>query len=189
MGAEEFAAQLAADQEYQRQRAAFDKQLEEKAAVWRAAETPLVAELKAVGVDVESVWDLVNTDTPYPSALPILIRYLEAGDLPDRVLEGVGRALAVGPAIEFWDRLVELVLSPSSEGQAEGSSVAVAACATAEQVDDLIRIVTETKRRPEHIFFLRPILRFGGERGRDLLASLYADPALGIEAQALLQGG
>ncbi len=152
MSAAEFAAKLASDQEYERGRANFEEQLEAQAAGWRNAEAPLVGDLRAVGVDVDSVWDLVNTDAPYPSALPILIRYLEAGDLPDRVLEGVGRALAVGPAIEFWDRLVELVLSPSSEGQAEGSAVAVAACTTAEQVDDLIRIVTETKRRPEHIF-------------------------------------
>jgi hypothetical protein len=188
MGAEEFAAQLASDQEYQRQRAAFDKQLEEKAAVWRAAETPLVAELKAVGVDVDSVWDLVNTDRPYPSALPVLLRYLEDGDLPDRVLEGVGRSLAVKPAVEFWDRLVELVVSPSSDGQAEGSAVAVAACATAREVDDLIRIVTETERRPEHVYLLRPIWKHGGQRGRDLLASLASDAVLAAEAKALLEG-
>lgn len=189
MGAEEFAARLAANKEYQEERAAFEQQLEAKAARWRAAEEPVVGELRAVGVEVDSVWDLVNTDVPYPLALPVLIRYLEDGELPDRVLEGVGRALAVGPAIAFWDRLIPLVLSPASAGQAEGSAVALAACVTAERVDDLIQIVTEEERRPEHIFFLRPILKLGGERGRDVLVSLDSDPVLAVEAQALLSGG
>ena len=189
ISAADFMAQLETDEEYQAQRVEFKRGLAERTAVWRAAEEPLVAELNAVGVEVDSVWDLVNTDMAYPLALPILIRYLEAGGLPDRVLEGVGRALAVGPAVEFWDRLVELVLSPSSDGQAEGASVAMAASATAEQADELIRIVAETPRRPEHIFFLRPISKLAGERGRDLLASLDSDPVLAIEAQALLEGG
>lgn len=188
MGAEEFATTLAADQEYQRGRAAFDEQLEAQASVWRSAEAPLVAELHAVGLDVTSVWDLVNTDTPYPSALPILLQYLEAGDLPDRVLEGVGRSLAVGPSVEFWDRLVELVVSPSSAGQAEGAAVALAGCATDRKVDDLIRVVSETKRRREHIYLLRPISKHGGQRGKDLLISLEFDPVLSTEARALLDG-
>ena len=189
MGAEEFAARLAANQEYQRGLAAFEEEHDEKVAGWREAEIPLVAELRAVGVEVDSVWDLVNTDAPYPSALPVLIRYLEDGELPDRVLEGVGRALAVVPAIEFWDRLVALVKSAPGAGQAEGSAVALAACATADQIDDLVLIVTKEKRRSEHIFFLRPILKSGGDRGRALLEALDSDPVLAIEAQALLDGG
>ena len=189
MGAEEFAARLAANKEYQEERAAFEQQLDAKAARWRAAEDPIVAELRAVGVEVASVWDLVNTDVPYPSALPVLARYLEDGELPDRVLEGLGRALAVGPAVEFWDRLIALVLSPAGVGQAEGSAVALAACVTADRVEDLIQIVTEEERRPEHIFFLRPILKLGGDRGREVLASLDSDPVLAVEAQALLSGG
>lgn len=189
ISAAELMAQLANDKEYQSQRAIFKRDLAERKAVWRAAEEPIVAELRAVGVELDSVWDLVNTDVPYPSALPVLIRYLEDGELPDRVLEGLGRALAVGPAIEFWDRLIALRLSPASAGQAEGSAVALAACVTPDRVDDLIRIVTEEERRPEHIFFLRPILKLGGDRGREVLASLDADPVLAVEAQALLSGG
>lgn len=188
MNAEEFAAQLAGDREYQRAKTAFDKELARRAAVWRAAEVPVVAELRTVGVEVESVWDLVNTAEPYPSALPILIRFLEEGDLPGRVLEGVGRALAVKPSVAFWDRLSTLLLRPSNDDQAEGVAVAMAACATADQVEELISMLNGAKRIPAHVYLLRPILVNGGAAGRTFLESVKADPVLGAEANALLRG-
>lgn len=105
MSAAEFMAQLEKDEDYQRKRAAFDAELEERTSVLRAAEQPIVADLLDVGIPVESVWDLVNTTAPYPAALPVLVEHLERGEYPDRVMESLGRALAVQPAVAFWDRL------------------------------------------------------------------------------------
>lgn len=188
MSAEEFAAQLAANEEYQRAVADFDAHLDERAAEWRAAERPLVAELNAAGVIVESVWDLVSTETPYPAALPILVRYLEDGDLPDRVIEGVGRSLAVKPSIKFWDRLVGVLRAPSTDGQLEGTAVALAACATTQNIGDLIHIVKETERIPQHVYLLRPIWELGGEPGKELVTSLREDSVLAPEAVAITDG-
>jgi HEAT repeat protein len=50
------------------------------------------------GVPVESVYDLVNSDRPYPNAVPVLVRLLENGIEDERVAEGVVRALAVKEA-------------------------------------------------------------------------------------------
>ena len=52
----------------------------------------------AVGVEIDSVWDLVNTAEPYPAALPVLMEHLERDGYPDRVMESLGRALAVKPS-------------------------------------------------------------------------------------------
>lgn len=58
----------------------------------------LIEELKTVGVDVSSVWDLVNTKESYPNAIQILIAHLSK-DYHDRNKEGIIRALAVKEAI------------------------------------------------------------------------------------------
>lgn len=61
MSATDFMAQLEGDQAYQRRRAEFQAGLQERAGVLRTAEQPIIADLIRVGVDVRSVWDLVNT--------------------------------------------------------------------------------------------------------------------------------
>ena len=184
--AEELVAQLAADPDYQAKKAEFDNELAQRAEQSRLAEAPIVEDIRAVGVNVQSVWDLVNTDVPYYPALPVLIGYLESGDFPPRVMEGVGRALAVGPAIEYWDRLLAVYRTASNEGQIEGAAVAIAACATEESFVELADLLSEEARGATGILFLRPIRDFGGEAGRELLESLSEHAEFGKEATALL---
>src|SRR5690606_18879545 len=76
-------------------------------AEFRRAEAPLIDALKKVGVHVQSVWDLVNTANPYPKAVPILIEHLQR-PYPERVREGIARALAVPDAVKEWDTLRRL---------------------------------------------------------------------------------
>jgi hypothetical protein len=187
MSATEFKAQLEKDKEYQRKKAAFDAEVQERANVLRAAEQPIVAALRAVGVHVDSVWDLVNTAEPYPAALAALMEHLERGGYPDRVMESLGRALAVKPAIAYWDRLKALYLAPRNPGEEDGTAVALAACATEEQLDDLIGFLSLSERGESRIYFIRPLLNVGSHRGREIVESLGADPTFGKEARALLK--
>lgn len=187
MSATEFMAQLAKDQEYQRKKADFDASLHERTSLLRAAERPIVADLSTIGVQVDSVWDLVNTSDPYPAALPVLVEHLERGGYPDRVMESLGRALAVKPAIVYWDRLKALYLAPRSSGEEDGTAVALAACATHAQLHDLLGFLSLAAREESRIYFLRPILDVGGTRGREVLESLISDPVFGREARALLK--
>jgi hypothetical protein len=64
---------------------------------FKILEGPLLYDLKNIGVQVESVWDLVNTADKYPAAIPILLRHLP---LPyhKRIKEGIIRALTVNYA-------------------------------------------------------------------------------------------
>src|SRR5262245_35115759 len=95
--AAELMAELQADQGFVDARAKREEELRAREAAWRAAEAPLVAELRAAGETVDSVWDLVNTTAGYDAALPLLLAHLERG-YPDRVREGIARALAVPAA-------------------------------------------------------------------------------------------
>lgn len=49
------------------------------------------------GIEVDSVWDLVNTNVPYPEAIPVLLEWLPQVRHP-RVKEGIVRALTVKEA-------------------------------------------------------------------------------------------
>lgn len=130
----------------------------------------------------------MNTAEPYPDALPGLIEHLERGGYPDRVMESLGRALAVKPAVAFWDRLKALYLAPRNPGEQEGAAVALAASATDAQLDDLVDFLSVEERGQSRIYFIRPILNVGRARGREVVEALRADPVFGKEATALLSG-
>lgn len=186
ISATELMAQLQRDPEYQRKMEAGEEERQGRAGDLSRAEQPIVADLKDAGVRVDSVWDLVNTSAPYPAALPVLLKHLELGGYPERVMESLGRALAVKPAIVYWDRLKALYLAPRDAGEEEGAAVALAASATEAQLDDLIELLSHEERGRTRIYFLRPILFFGGDRGVEVLRSLRADPVFAKEVAAVL---
>jgi hypothetical protein len=184
--AAELVAQLAADPDYLRKTASAEAERQSREQELRRAEEPIVRDLNEVGVGVSSVWDLVNTSDPYPNALPVLLDHLRKGGYPDRVMESLGRALAVEPAAFAWETLRDLYLIAEGRGEEEGLAVALAASATVAHLDGLIALLHENSRGDSRIHFLRAIKRTGGAKGRDLLASLRSDPMFGREARALL---
>jgi hypothetical protein len=179
---------LRADPEYRARVEAVEAERQERVRLLREAERPIVADLNGAGVSVSSVWDLVNTAVPYPDALPILLAHLKRGGYPERVMESLGRALAVKPAVVWWEDIKRLYLSARDPGEEDGTAVALAASATRAQVDDLIAFLKVEERGESRIYFLRPLKRLGGERGREILESLRDDPTFGREATAALVG-
>lgn len=179
--------QLRTDPKYRAEVEAFEAEQDERARKLSDAEQPIVRDLRSVGVEVSSVWDLVNTSDPYPEALPVLLEHLKRGGYPDRVMESLGSALAVKPAAYSWETLRELYLSAGGRGEEEGIAVALAASATKEHLEGLIALLQENSRSDTRIHFLRPIKRVGGQRGRQVLESLVEDPMFGREARALLK--
>jgi hypothetical protein len=184
--ATEFMVQLEQDEGYQRRKATRRAEVEVMARELGLAEEPIVAALKRAGVQVDSVWDLVNTSAPYPLALPVLMQHLEQGGYPERVMESLGRALAVKPAVVYWDRIKELYLAPRDPGEEDGAAVALAACATSAQFDDLIGFFSLSERGESRIYFIRPVLALGGQKGREFVHTLLSDQVFGKEARALL---
>lgn len=186
MTAAELMKQLAADSDYQAMVAQKEKQSQARADALSAAETPILADLADVGIDASSVWDVVNTSTPYPQALPVLINHLRLGGYPDRSMEGMGRALAVKPSVQYWDELRELYVSVSGSGAQQGLAVALSVAATKAQVGDLIDLVKDGSRDDSRLHFLRPIRKLGGPDGIAFVETLVGDPTFGREASAVL---
>jgi hypothetical protein len=116
-------------------------------------ERDFVHDLAEVGVQVRSVWDLVNTDLSYPQAVPVLIAWLSkarsmAGTDNDRsrMVEGVARALTVrearpaaAPALIDGFREIEDAMAR----WAIGSALEVVADRSV--VDDLLAVARERR--------------------------------------------
>lgn len=189
ISAVEFMAQLERDDAYQQRIATAEAERSHQVEEARTAEAPIVADLAAADVRVPSVWALVNTDEPYPEALPILMRHLQRGGYPDGVMQSLGRALAVKPAAVYWDELRRLYLAPRSAAEEDGVAVALAASATSANVSELVEFLSLTERGQSRIYFLRPILKLGGSAGRDVVEGLRRDAVFSREANALLSKG
>ena len=102
--AAELMAELEANPKWVADRDRRDRQVEELDRVLAADEALMVAEIRGLGYDIDSVWDLVN-NTPHPvlerrfiggyeKAYPALVRHLELAH-HRRIREGVIRALTV----------------------------------------------------------------------------------------------
>ena len=94
MTAEDLMAKLQIDPEFVRkneERDAARLALEERLT---AEEKPLLADLADSGIQVRSVYDLVNARWSYPSAIPVLIKHLRF-PYDHRIREGIARALTV----------------------------------------------------------------------------------------------
>lgn len=187
ISAEDLAAELRADPTYAAHQEAQDRELRRKKAAWREAEAPLVEELRRAGFEIDSAWDLVNISTPYPDALPILLQHLERR-YPDRVREGIARALAVRDARSLWDRLVSVyVREPAGTDAKDGLAVAVAAAADDEVLDQVIALAKDPQHGMSRLFLLRPLERSQAARAQAGLEELATDPELSAEVSAILE--
>jgi HEAT repeat protein len=92
ISASELMAQLNQDPEFVRRREQRDEQFKALRKRLAAAEWPLVTALNDSGVQIKSVWDLVNTKRAYPLAIPVLTVHLRY-PYPWRIREGIARAL------------------------------------------------------------------------------------------------
>jgi hypothetical protein len=95
--ASELLKELEADPEYLERIAKRDAAVAEQARACARDEAALVAELRSLGHAVESVYDLVNTASPYPALYPVLVRHLDEPHR-ERIREGIIRALTVKDA-------------------------------------------------------------------------------------------
>ena len=99
----ELMAELEADPEWVTRRKAKDDEFEKLDEECRSDEAELLTELKEIGINVESVWDLVNNGShsvlnhkplgSYERAYPILVRHLDVTH-HSRIREGIIRSLS-----------------------------------------------------------------------------------------------
>lgn len=182
----ELVAQLNADPAFAAKRASEEADRQRRAAELRRAEEPLVAALRDVGFAVNSVWDLVNTATPYPAALPVLLEHLQR-PYPGPIREGIARAMAVADARFAWDVLTRLYGAEQDTRAKDGLAVAIAAAADDDMLDDVIALVGDVKQGESRVLLLSALEKSGDPRARAALMKFGTDPELTIEVQRTLK--
>lgn len=187
IAATDLMAELEADPDFVAHRDQRKHELELQRSQWRTAEIPLRQALQSAGIDVQSVWDLVNTATPYPEALPILLEHLDR-PYPDRVREGIARALAVRDAKFGWAQLVHhYQAEPDGSDAKDGLAAAIAAVADGEVVDDVIGLAQDRQHGASRLLLLKALRRSHDPRARAALEQFLRDPQLAIEVRRLLK--
>ncbi|MHB1844958.1 MAG: HEAT repeat domain-containing protein [Deltaproteobacteria bacterium] len=183
--AAELMARLNADPRFVAERQKREEELEKRAAEWTRAEQPLVEELRQAGFKVSSAWDLVNTSTPYPKALPILLDHLQK-PYPGPVRDGIARALAVPEARFGWEVIVRCFRNETEERVKDGLACAIAETADDGVIDEVIAFV-RNPHEVSRVLLLRALERSADPRARAVLMELGADPILGTESRAALR--
>jgi len=166
--------------EYVARKKERDEAIALKAREYAQAEAPLVQELRAAGAQVSSVWDLVNTKARYPKLVPILFAHLDR-PYPERVREGIARALAVPESRFLWDELVSRYLAETdttTSGMKWALHLAVAAAADATVVDALIGLACDRRHGRNRALFVDALAGIDDPRAKAALEELESDPDL-----------
>lgn len=182
MAADEFMQELEADPEWRAAQAENERRTAEQDARYAEAEAPVVAALAEVGVEVESVWDLVNSrDDHYADAVPVLVAHLQDESYPDRVREGIARSLSFRKAAPAWPEIVELYRSTTdSFDLQQGLAVAMAGTVTDETVDELVAEAHRQEHGESRLILLLGLKRLRTRKATEALEGLRDDPEPGV---------
>jgi hypothetical protein len=184
--AAELMAKLNAEPEFVAARQKAEAERQQREAEWRAAETPLLEDLRDAGHDLHSVWDLVNTPGSYPAAVPILLNHVDRS-YPAAVREGIARALAVPDAKIGWDLLVRLYREEQEPRVKDGLAAAISAIADDALIHDLISLARDRQQGPSRVLLLSALGRSTDAQARASLMDLQHDDELKKEAELILR--
>lgn len=157
----------------------------------RAAERPVLEDLAAAGIELDTVWHLYQHPEWARMAIPILLDHLTR-DYPDRVLMAIGQGLDQKASREWWGELRRLYLRTSRDVVRDRLAAAMSGCAMREHYEDLLAFLDDSQLGESRVYFVRAVNRIGNRmspgRGRTAIASYAGDPALGQEVSAVLAG-
>jgi hypothetical protein len=149
-----------------------------------------VARLANLGIHIDSVFDLVNSNRDYQKAIPILIDELDVCVPTDRTFEGIVRALAVKHARDI--DISSLLFAKFRSTPRELSSVRWAIGNTIEVIagaDDLantLQIALDSTAGPARQMFVYTLRRYKSPEVTAALGQLINDPDVGLHAMTAL---
>jgi hypothetical protein len=179
-----FMKELEAEPEWRAAQAEKERRVAEQEEWYADREAPVVAALAEAGVEVESVWDLVNRkDDHYADAVPVLVEHLQDESYPDRVREGIARSLSFRKAAPAWPVIVELYRSTTeSFDLQQGLAAAMAGTVTDETVDELVAEAHREEHGESRLLLLLGLKRLRTSKATEALEGLRGDPDLGDNA-------
>ncbi|MCK4797178.1 MAG: hypothetical protein KAT05_07335 [Spirochaetes bacterium] len=172
MTATELMAHLQNNNKYQEMKNKKEKQFSDFEEELNKDEKPIIQALKNVGLDVNSIWDLVNTTKPYPEAIPVLIKHLTK-PYHLRTKAGIARSLAVKDAkntawsilLSEYDKATsdEKINDPQKKDYKDGLAVAISFLADKENIDTILDLIQDKKRGSCRVFFVDNLFKWRTE--------------------------
>lgn len=159
-------------------------------------EVPIVAELRMLGLELESVWDLVSRPSNYPEAIPVLLNHLQK-PYSDRTREGIARALSIRfPAVRAaWPILVKEyrntpegwgIVAPDDTvnvklGAKDGLACTLCVAVTDETMEEFIGLIKDPANGESRILLLKPLRKSKNPQAKIVLEELASDPVFAKE--------
>jgi HEAT repeat protein len=185
--AAELMAELNSDPEFL-ERVRVQEEAHQKRLADRESEAAAVLQaLASAGVEVQTIWELSEGGESCPEAIPVLFEQIRLG-YPDHVREAILRALATPHARCRWDELVDIFehntanLSPDIRYVA---ALALSGAADDTVLDDLIRLISNTRLGFDRAPLLLALIRSKSPRAKMALLELRSDPDLGKEIKKM----
>lgn len=149
----------------------------------------LKKELYKVGVSVESVWDLVNSNKNYQQAIPTLIDFLRRNSLNDKTKEGIIRSLAVKSAKGLaGTALLEVFFKIPKEKMllrwTIGNTMEVVI--TEKEVKDVLKIVLNKENGNARQMFILALGKIKSDEVENTLIQLLKDDEVILQAISAL---
>ncbi len=141
-------------------------------------ESEVAAELRAAGIEVTSIYDLVNAPKSYPEAIPILLHLLGEKKWDAAIQEGIVRALTVKHARGVAARpLIEFFRSLTVEEEALKwvAANALAVIANDSVIDDIIELVRDKRHGKAREMMALALCNMKDPRAIDVLVELLDD--------------
>lgn len=146
----------------------------------------LIDELADMGIKINSIWDLVNTKSKYPKAIPVLMKYLPLVNYV-RNKEGIVRALTVPEAKGLVVPLLvnEYLQLPNDQENLKWIiGNAVNATITKGEVDNIFPIVLNKENGASRQMFVSALGKIKTDNVKSVLVQLSNDDDKVIREEA-----
>lgn len=134
--------------------------------------------LAKVGIAVNDIYDLVNTDKSYPAAVPVLLNLLQEGIEHIGIKEGIVRALAVKEAIGKASPILVAEYNRTPKDKiplrwAIGNTIYITI--TENDVESILPIVQDKTNGMSRQMFVAALGKVKSEKAEDVLINLLDD--------------
>ena len=145
----------------------------------------IIEALKRVGIAIDDIYDLVNTNKAYPEAIPVLMQLLKEGVTNVGNREGIIRALAVPEARgKVGSLLIEEFYKIPSENMllrwTVGNTMEVVICD--EDIDEVVKIVTDKSNGMSRQMFALALGKVPSEKSENALIQVLDDDEIAPHA-------
>jgi hypothetical protein len=144
-------------------------------------------DLAAVGVEVDTIWDLVNAKRVPTAAGPVLATHLLERDYDNAEVDAIARALSSTRPAEYWAPLVDAYKTEQRQRAKDGLAIAVSGALTHDHLDEYLALIRDRNLGTSRILLLHPITRLREDWVDEFLNELIDDPDLKVQIPLDLQ--